>query len=372
MTQTTTNQPAPRTAALPAKTDLLSLTWSELQDWCVQEGLPSYRSKQLFRWLYTRHETDFEQMTDLPKALRQQLAEKATVGTLRLQQQLDSQDGTRKLLFRLHDHKSIETVLIPEDKRNTLCVSSQVGCALGCKFCYTASMGPGRNLTVGEYMAQFIETYRTLPPDQHITNIVFMGMGEPLVNFDNLMKALELLTDERGIGLGKRRITVSTAGLCPQILELGERYPVRLAISLHATTDEVRDDLMPINQKYGIDRLFETLAGYQELMSSMRLPITLEYTLIDGLNHSDQDAKRLIQLARRIDAKINLIPYNEHPGAPYKRPSRNRIMHFFHLLDQANVRVTRRQTRGDDIYAACGQLAIHAPSDTVIGQSDAR
>lgn len=353
--------------ALPVsqRTDLLNLTRQELQEWCSQHKQPAYRAKQLYQWLYQHFETDFAQMTNLPKAFRAILETHATVGTLRTQQVLRSQDGTIKLLFLLHDNRRIEAVLIPEDKRMTLCVSSQVGCALGCKFCYTASMGPGRNLTLGEYVAQLIEASRILPKDRRVTNVVFMGMGEPLINFDNLLKTIDTLTDEEGLHLGKRRITVSTAGLCPQIIELGRRSPVRLAISLHATTNETRDALMPINQRYDLETLFGALHQYRELMSSYRLSITLEYTLIEGVNDRDEDAKRLIKRARSIDAKINLIPYNEHPGAPYKRPSRNRIMRFRKLVEASNLRVTCRVTRGDDIYAACGQLAIHAPKQLV-------
>lgn len=348
-------------APIAERVDLLTLSWAGLEEWCQQQRQPKFRAKQLFRWMYLHYETDFDQMTDLPKGFRELLKERATVGTVEVEQVLTSQDGTQKILCRLWDKKRVETVLIPDDKRLTLCVSSQVGCALGCRFCYTASLGPGRNLTVGEYMSQFIHASRLLPEEQRITNVVFMGMGEPLVNFDNLMETLSLLTDERGIHLGKRRITVSTAGLCHQIIELGQRFPVRLAISLHATTDEVRDELMPINQKYNLETLFETLRGYQESTPGYRLPITLEYTLIKDVNHSDADAERLAHLAHSIEGKVNLIPYNEHPGAPYQTPSRNRIERFKRLLEQANVPTTCRLTRGDDIYAACGQLALHGP-----------
>lgn len=349
----------------PPKLDLLNHTWDELEELCVSMGQPKYRARQLFRWIYEEFETDVMNMTDLPKAFRQQLQEKASVGTLRLESVAESTDGTKKYLFQLHDRLRIETVLIPEEKRNTLCVSSQVGCALACKFCYTASLGPGRNLTLGEYIAQVLEAARNMPEEQRkITNVVFMGMGEPLVNFENLMRTLTVLMDPRGLNLGRRRLTVSTAGLCPQILKMGERFPVRLAISLHATTDEQRDDLMPINQRYPIQRLFETLHAYRELTPTHRLPITLEYTLMAGVNDTQQDAHRLAKLARSIEAKVNLIPYNEHPGAPYKRPASSTINAFKNLLQSKRIRATCRVTRGDDIYAACGQLAIHGPSES--------
>lgn len=345
--------------------DLLNFSWDGLEQLMLSWNQPKYRAHQIFRWLYQEQETDITQMTDLPKALRQRLTEEATVGTLTLEQQALSDDGTQKILFRLRDGMRIETVLIPDPPRNTLCVSSQVGCALGCRFCYTASLGPGRNLTLGEYMAQFIEVSRLLPPDQSISNVVFMGMGEPLINFDNLMHTLSLLTDDRGLNLGKRRITVSTAGLCPQILKLGEQHPVRLAISLHATTDSQRDQLMPINQRYPIQTLFATLQQYRKLTPTYRLPITLEYTIISEINDHLSDARRLAKLAHSIEAKVNIIPYNEHPGAPYRRPAQTHIDQFLEALKQQHIRATCRMTRGDDIYAACGQLAIHGPKPTL-------
>ncbi len=345
------------------RVDLLNFTWSELENLLQSWGQPKFRVKQLFRWIYEELETDFNNMTDLPKALRQRLVEEATVGTLEVESIADSVDGTQKILYRLQDGLRIESVLIPEEKRNTLCVSSQVGCALGCRFCYTASLGPGRNLTVGEYMAQYLDTARMLSDDRSITNVVFMGMGEPLVNFNNLMQTLELLTDKRGLNLGRRRLTVSTAGLCPQILQMGAKFPVRLAISLHATTNEQRDDLMPINQRYPLETLFNTLGRYRELTPTHRMPITLEFTLIEGVNNSMADARRLAKLAHSIEAKVNLIPYNEHPGAPYQRPSPTNIVKFRDELQRNKIRATCRITRGDDIYAACGQLAIHGPED---------
>lgn len=355
-----TKQPIPSSS--PA-TDLLDLTLAEMEAFFRDLGEPAYRARQVYRWLYKEQETDLQKMTNLSKKLRQRLAEQATITALEIDEFQQSNDGTFKVLFRLQDGARIESVLIPEGNRNTLCISSQVGCALDCRFCYTAKMGPGRNLRVSEYIGQWMGVARRLPPGQRVTNIVFMGMGEPLVNFKNLLKALERFTDEQGIGLGKRRITVSTAGLCPQIIKLGEQMPVRLAISLHATTDPQRDQIMPINKRYNLKSLFAALRQFQH---KRRLPITLEYTLIEGVNDSDQDAKRLAKLAHSIDAKVNLIPYNEHPGAPeYKRPPDARITNFRELLLKAHVRATQRATRGDDISAACGQLAIlaHDPEE---------
>lgn len=360
----TPSNPTSDQASLATRMDLLNFTWEELEQQLLSWGQPKYRAHQIFRWLYQELETDINKMTDLPKTLRERLVEEATVGTLTRLQVAASEDGTQKILFRLRDGMRMETVLIPDPPRNTLCVSSQVGCALGCRFCYTASLGPGRNLTLGEYMAQFVEVARLLPPDQSITNVVFMGMGEPLINFDNLMRTLSLLTDDRGLNLGKRRITVSTAGLCPQILKMGQQHPVRLAISLHATTDTQRDELMPINQKYPLKSLFSTLQQYRKLTPTYRLPITLEYTLIANINDSMEDARRLAKLAHSIEGKVNLIPYNEHPGAPYRRPTSSHIEQFLEALKQHHIRATCRITRGDDIYAACGQLAIHGPEDS--------
>jgi len=346
-----------------SKIELLNMTQEDLKGFFASLNEPPFRAKQVFKWLYHALETDFMEMTNLSLKLRTKLTQIASITDLPLLHEQQSQDGTRKFLFGLHDGARIESVLIPDEKRNTLCISSQVGCALACKFCYTATMGPGRNLTVAEYMGQFLGVSRRLPEDQRITNVVFMGMGEPLVNLKNLFSTLDLLTDDSGLNIGKRRITISTAGLCPQLLELSEKVPVRLAISLHATTDEQRDELMPINKRYNIKKLFETL---RHCSTKKRLPVTLEYTLIDQVNDSDADARRLAKLAHSIHAKVNLIPYNEHPGAPdYKRPSAARIERFRDNLQKAHVRATKRATRGDDISAACGQLAILAEESEV-------
>ncbi|MEM1009214.1 MAG: 23S rRNA (adenine(2503)-C(2))-methyltransferase RlmN [Myxococcota bacterium] len=345
-----------------AKIDLLNMTLPQLKLFFEEMGETSYRAEQVFRWIYKRHVFDIEQMTDLSKSLREHLLAETYISALSVHKVMDSMDGTRKILFNLKDHAKVECVLIPYGKRMTLCISSQVGCALGCKFCFTATMGAGRNLSVAEYMGQFLGAALRTPKGQEITNVVFMGMGEPLVNLNNLLDALSIMTDHLGPKLGARRLTVSTAGLCPQILRLGEAFPVRLAVSLHATHNEQRDQIMPINRRYNIETLFQTLRAFQALPSQKKLVITLEYTLIQGVNDQPGDVRRLIKLSRSIRSKINLIPYNEHPGAPYKRPSEQTIQWFLEQLQQARVLATRRQTRGDDILAACGQLALSAPN----------
>jgi 23S rRNA (adenine2503-C2)-methyltransferase len=342
------------------RVDLYDLTFDQLQTFLTETiGEPKFRTKQVFRWLYEHEVRDFSSMTNLSKATRAKLEKHSTVGTMHLLNQEISEDGTRKLLFQLQDGRSVESVVIPSltDHRVTLCISSQVGCALGCKFCYTATMGPGRNLRVGEFLGQFLGANQLLEEGQKITNVVFMGMGEPLVNFSNLLSTLNLLTDKRGIGLGARRLTVSTAGLIPQILKLKEQYKVRLAISLHATTDGLRNEIMPINQRYPLKELVKALRTFQE---GRRLPITLEYTLMEGINDSMLDARRLRKIALSIPGKtkVNLIPFNEHPGAPYKRPEWEAIQEFRAEVDSPHLTVTMRTPRGDDISAACGQLAI--------------
>ncbi|MCB9638620.1 MAG: 23S rRNA (adenine(2503)-C(2))-methyltransferase RlmN [Myxococcales bacterium] len=355
----TPNAQTNETPSVPGeRVDMLNFTRKELEQYFIQQGDKAFRARQIFRWIYKQDVTDFTEMTDLSRNMREHLLEHATISSLDVVRVMDSVDGTKKILFRLKDGAQVESVVIPIGKRLTLCISSQVGCALGCRFCYTATMGPGRNLTIAEYMGQFLGAQRLLPEGQSITNIVFMGMGEPLVNFQNLLGTLDILTDELGPKLGARRLTVSTAGLCPQILKLGETFPVRLALSLHATTDAQRDQIMPINQRYNLKTLFETLRNFQKLPSQQSLPVTLEYTLIKDINDSPEDAKRLIKLSRSIRSKINLIPYNEHPGAPYKRPSSEAIANFLRILQESGVLATERQTRGDDILAACGQLAL--------------
>ncbi len=343
------------------KTSILGLTRDELEKIAQEMGNPAYRGRQLYLWLYKKFKTKFSEMTDLPKNFREKLEQNYQISPLTLEKTLTSRDGTKKFLFKLEDGFAIETVLIPSQDRNSLCISSQAGCPLGCKFCYTATLGPGRNLSASEIVAQFVEVSSML--ENKITNVIFMGMGEPLLNLSNVIRAVKIFTDDAGINLGRRRITISTVGLPKQIIELARTAPVRLAISLHATTDHKRSQIIPINQKYPLKELFNTLKTYRELTPSYRHPITLEYLMIRGFNTSSNDAKRLVQLARSIGAKVNLIPYNEHPGAHYKRPTEEEINKFREILQRSKVRNTLRQTRGDDIFAACGQLALHHQYD---------
>ncbi len=355
------NASSPQASRPTPQPHLFDLTRDELASWIEAQGEKPSHADRIFRAIYKHNLTTFMGVQNLPDRLARKLEDTFSLSPLETERVLDSSDGTRKILFRLYDGARVETVCIPSGKRMTLCISSQVGCALGCRFCYTASMGPGRNLAVSEYISQVVEGLRQAPCEYSVVNIVFMGMGEPLVNFKNLLSTLSILTDHFGLQLGARRITVSTAGLSPQILALGQAFPVRLALSLHATTDEVRDDLMPINQRYNIANLFDTLQQFQELPGQRDVAVLLEYTLIRDVNDSLEDAHRLVELAQSIRSKVNLIPYNEHPGAPYRSPDDKVLWPFMQILQQAGVRVTKRITRGDDILAACGQLAISSP-----------
>ena len=320
-------------------------------------GLPEYRGRQIFSWLYRMRVDDFQQMTDLPKDLRQRLAEEVTVSSLAPLKVVTSTDGTRKIVFRLDDGPVIEAVLIPEETRYTLCVSTQAGCAMGCKFCRTASLGFIRNLTAAEMVNQVLAAFRIVDQEAGelpLSNLVFMGMGEPLANFDNLLTAINILLDQRGLDFSERRVTVSTCGLLPKMQQLGEATKINLAISLHAATNEVRDLLMPINRKYPLDDLLEALRSYP-LPSRKR--VMIEYILLAGINDSDQDAKKLTSILHGIRCKINLLPYNETETGEFKRPSQERIDAFQQILWDAGYTVIMRSSRGDDIGAACGQLA---------------
>ncbi len=343
------------------RVDILGLSLEELMAFAEELGEPKYRGKQLFNWIYRKIKTDFDEMTDLPKGFRAKVKERATAGTLTLEEVQTSRDGTQKLLFSLRDGRQIESVIIPNsDGRISLCISSQAGCPLNCQFCYTATLGAGRNLTAGEIVAQFIEASKLLPEGKKLTNVIFMGMGEPLLNLKNVIKALRIFSDERGLNLGRRRLTVSTVGIPPKIVELAEEFPARLALSLHAPTDKKRSQIIPLNKKYPLKTLLEALRKYRKLApSSHRHPITLEYLLLKDFNTGPDDARELIRLARSLRAKVNLIPFNEHPGANFQRPTQREIEEFRKYLQDAGVRNTLRQTRGADIFAACGQLALH-------------
>lgn len=333
--------------------NLKELSETQMKEFVQGLGLPSYRAGQILRWIYEKRVQSLEEMTDLSKELRKRLSEVSYISNLRLiTKKISKIDGTEKYLFGLHDGETIESVLIPDLDRLTLCISSQVGCAMGCAFCLTGKMGFKRNLKAYEIVDQIISVSR-LPKERHITNIVLMGMGEPLMNLDEVSEAIR-----RMIGLlkiSRRKITLSTSGYVPGIKKLPEVLPkmVNLAVSLNATTDEVRDKIMPINKKYPISVLLDILRHFP-LEKTRR--ITFEYVLIDGLNDTPQDAKRLIKLLKGIPSKINLIPFNEYPGSLMKPPPEEKILTFQEILISSGMTAFIRKSKGSDIMAACGQL----------------
>ena len=334
--------------------NIKDLTLDELRHWLAQRNEPRYRAEQIQRWLFQRRAVAFAEMSDLSSALRGALGESYTISRLDTLKRSDSRDGTVKFLFGLSDGLGIESVLIPEPKRLTLCISTQAGCGLGCAFCATALLGLKRNLRASEIVDQVLEAARTLPPDKRITHVVLMGMGEPLANYAETLRALSLLTDaESGAGISPRRVTLSTVGLVPQIKRLIDETRVNLAISLHATTDAARTELMPINRKYSLAELIECCRA---LPIPKRRRITFEYVLLRGVNDSAEDARRLSRLLRGIRSKINLIPFNPHPGSRFERPAQAEIEAFQNLLHADGYQINVRRPRGDDIQAACGQL----------------
>ncbi len=346
-----------------SKVDLKNLTQDQLIAYVKELGLPLFRGRQIFSWLYRPGVYDFSQMTDLNKELRTKLADKAEISQLTVARQEKSEDGTIKFAFRLDDGEIIESVLIPEEDRNTLCISCQVGCAMACDFCLTGTMGLKRNLTPAEIVNQVCAVINELPEEMCsngdkkngcINNLVFMGMGEPLANFDNLLTAIDILMDQRGLDFSGRKITVSTCGIVPKMKELGEKTAVNLAVSLHSVNDEIRSRLMPINRKYPVDQLIQACRDFP---IPRRRMIMFEYIMIKGLNDSDADARELAYKLRDIKCKINLLPYNECPGTDYQCPSRERTEAFQQILRKADYTVFIRSSRGSDISAACGQLA---------------
>jgi len=340
------------------KTDLYNLTLTQLTDFVKSLGLPVYRAGQIFQWLYRPHISDFEQMTNLPKELRTTLADCASFKRLALAKMEQSEDLTVKYAFKLNDGAVIESVLIPEEDRHTLCISSQVGCAMGCGFCLTGTMGFKRNLTPGEIVGQIVKVMEELPKmfgeDSRINNLVFMGMGEPLANFENLLTALEIITEQSGLDFSGRRITVSTCGLVPKIKELGEKTNVNLAVSLHSVVDKVRSQLMPINDTYPVAQLLEACRNFP---MPKRKRIMFEYILIKGINDSISDAEMLAEKLKDIPCKINLLPYNETSTLNFQKPSDSQIEQFQKALWKAGYTALIRTSRGADISAACGQLA---------------
>lgn len=326
------------------------------------ENTPKYRKAQLIDWIFKKRASTFTEMSNLPISFRETLQNAWELRPLKLNQIQGSKDTTRKLLWQLRQGDYIESVLIPANPalygtrsdRRTLCISTQVGCAYGCKFCASGLEGWKRNLTPAEIVAQIIETERIT--QERIDNLVFMGMGEPLANYDSLLKALEMLNAPWGIGIGARHITISTSGLVPKIFRLAKQpQQYSLAISLHGATDSVRDQIMPVNRKYPIAQLLQACETYQQAKGRL---ITFEYILIEGINDSQDQARHLIAHARRLHAKINLIPYNKVEGLPWKRPNQNKIDAFVRTLRDHNIKTTVRLEKGHDIDAACGQLRL--------------
>jgi len=327
-------------------------------------GWPAWRADQLCAWIYGRGVEDPAKWSDLPGDLRETLAREFDVGVLSVDSVRRSEDGTRKAVLETRDARRIEAVLIPEDDRRTLCVSTQVGCPLACSFCATGSMGFMRNLSTSEIVDQLARMSEVDGPGERITNVVFMGMGEPLLNTAAVLEAIRILTHPRGFAMAPRRITVSTAGVVPQIGRLLESAPVNLAVSLHATTDEVRNELVPLNRRFPIDVLLGALRGDPRL--GRRRPVFFEYILIDGVNDSVEDARRLVRLLRGIPSKVNVIPMNPHADAAMGPPPDAVVDRFTAILHQGGLRVTLRRHRGRDIEAACGQLALReAPGPPV-------
>ena len=322
-------------------------------------GEKPFRAKQVMRWMHQSGASSFDDMTDLAKSLRAKLNEQACIGVPDLMVSQKSLDGTRKWLLDVGTGNGVETVFIPEAERGTLCISSQVGCALECTFCSTGRQGFNRNLSTSEIIGQLWWANKAMgvtPKNERvISNVVMMGMGEPLANFDNVVAALSIMLDDHGYGLSRRRVTVSTSGMVPQMDRLKDVMPVALAVSLHASNDAVRDEIVPLNKKYPLKSLMAACQRY--LVKAPRDFITFEYVMLDGINDKAQHARELIELVRDVPCKFNLIPFNPFPNSGYERSSNENIRVFRDILQQAGFVVTVRKTRGDDIDAACGQLA---------------
>ncbi len=363
--------PVPRPqAAAGARAELVGRSKAEIRAALAEAGLDErqakLRAKQLWHQIYNRGATDFAAMSDIAKPQRSWLAERFSIQRPEIVTELVSTDGTRKWLLRTPDGNDFEMVFIPDADRGTLCVSSQVGCTLNCRFCHTGTMRLVRNLTAGEIVGQVMLARDSLgewpsqPEGRMLSNIVMMGMGEPLYNFDNVRDALKIVMDGDGLGLSRRRITLSTSGVVPMMARAGEEISVNLAVSLHAVTKEVRDEIVPLNRKYGIEELLEACAAYPGANNARR--ITFEYVMLKDKNDSDEDAHELVRLIRKykLPAKVNLIPFNPWPGAPYECSTDERIRAFSNIVFEAGISAPVRTPRGRDIDAACGQLKTAA------------
>ena len=345
------------------KINLLDLDAEGIRAWCASIGQKPFRATQLARWIHRYCCDDFDAMTNLAKEFRARLKDLAYIKAPSIIREHKSADGTRKWLFDVGNGNAVEAVFIPEDDRGTLCISTQAGCAMGCLFCSTGKQGFNRNLTTGEIVGQLWTAERELrreagitdPNDRVISNVVLMGMGEPLQNLDNIIPALRIFLDDNGYGLSRRRVTVSTSGLVRQMDKLGEAVPVALAVSLHAPDDALRDKLMPVNKKHPLEELLAACRRY--LKVAPRDFITFEYLLLGGINDAPEQARVLVKLVKTVPCKFNLIPFNPFPDSDLKQPEREKVLAFAKILNDAGIVTTVRKTRGDDIAAACGQLA---------------
>ncbi|HOX46561.1 MAG TPA: 23S rRNA (adenine(2503)-C(2))-methyltransferase RlmN [Myxococcota bacterium] len=346
-----------------ALSDLSSLTRPELERWFARQGEKPFRGRQVFRWLHARNAASFEEMTDLSRALRARLPELAWLSAPAILEERQAGDGTRKYRFGLRDGLQVEGVYMPEERRRTLCVSTQVGCAQGCRFCATGTMGLTRSLSAGEIAGQLEAVSRRLAAEglaRPVTNVVFMGMGEPLANLEAVAAAVDILLDDFGPKLSRRHVTVSTVGLVPQMEEFVHRVPAKLAVSLNASSDEVRDSIMPVNRRYPLAELMRCCRNLPE----QHARVTFEYVLLGGVNDSLADARALVALLAGFPCKINLIPYNPCPGLPYERPEERRVVEFGDLLAERQLSVFVRKSRGVELGAACGQLLTQARRGT--------
>jgi 23S rRNA (adenine2503-C2)-methyltransferase len=348
-----------------APVNLFDLDRDALVSFLVERGEKPFRAKQIMKWLYQRNVRDINAMTDVSKSTRQMLLESTTTVLPGVQESQLSKDGTAKWLFELHDGNCIETVYIPENDRGTLCVSSQVGCALDCSFCSTGRQGFNRNLSVSEiigqvWLASNLLAQEPATANQRITNVVMMGMGEPLLNYRHLVPSLNLMMDDLAYGLSKRRVTVSTSGVIPAMDKLTADIDISLAVSLHAPNDKLRDELVPVNKKYPISELMGACRRYvegEDAVSQRKKHVLFEYVMLSGVNDLTEQAHELAELLRGFPCKVNLIPFNPFPQSGYKRSSRNAVERFAKILGDAGILTLKRTTRGDDIDAACGQLA---------------
>lgn len=343
------------------KKNIYNTSFAELKSFFIDLDEKAFRAEQLWNWLYVKGIDKLSGLNNISKNIINKINEQYYLSQFKVSRSLLSKDGTRKWLFKLEDGKEIETVYIPDKNRGTICVSSQVGCSLSCSFCHTGTMNFSRNLSTSEilgqvmYVKNFLKDWNNKTDKKKITNIVFMGMGEPLLNYDNVIKSINVLTDQKGLAFSKRKVTLSTSGVVPKILDFKEDTDVNLAVSFHAAFDEIRDILVPINKKWPIANLLDALKEYSK--KRMHKRITFEYIMLEGINDSIKDAKELVKLIKPFKAKINLIPFNPWPGSNYKASSPDQINVFKKfILDEGKLVATVRLPRGDDVLAACGQL----------------